>query len=140
MRAGVLEARLRDRAVERGGNGRGAVVAALLAAAEREPAADADGAAVPVQDSRVDAADAVGVLRAVAREHACREPVDSVREVRAVGGSGDDEEEERVVPPREVERPPGHRDVHVRGEARALVEHERGDDRDDRQPDHLPTA
>src|SRR5262245_54704560 len=73
--AGELDVRLRRGAVEGRGDRRGPVVAALLAAAEWEPAARADRAAVPVQHARLDAPDAVLVDRAVRAHHGRREAV-----------------------------------------------------------------
>src|SRR5262245_52460868 len=67
--------RLGRRAVERGGDAGGAIVAALATAAERQPRRRAHSALVPVEHARAEAADAALVLRAVARDHRRGEPV-----------------------------------------------------------------
>src|SRR5258705_13872020 len=67
--------RLRRGAVERRGDAGGPVVAALAAAAERQPSRRADRSLVPVEHAGADAPDAALVLRARASDHRRRESV-----------------------------------------------------------------
>src|SRR6266581_850781 len=47
-------------------------------------------------------------------------PVEPVREVHAVRGTGDDEEEQHIPGPRELQLAVDHRDVHARLEVAAM--------------------